>query len=66
MATNDRNRLLTPAEAATHLKVSLSFLAKARVAGTGPHFIKIGRKVVYRLSALENYVASQTRTSTRH
>lgn len=39
--------LLTAAEAAQILKVSLSWLAKARMRGDGPPFIKIGRAVRY-------------------
>jgi hypothetical protein len=34
--------LLTPTEAGQILKVSLSWLAKARMRGDGPPFIKIG------------------------
>ena len=39
--------LLTPKEAARLLKVSLSWLAKARMRGDGPRYIRIGR-CVYR------------------
>ena len=35
--------LFTPKEAATRLKVSESFLAKARMRGDGPPYIMIGR-----------------------
>jgi hypothetical protein len=37
--------LLTPKEAAKVLKVSSSWLAKARMQGNGPPFIKIGRAI---------------------
>ena len=56
--------LFTSSEAAEHLRVSISFLAKARVAGTGPSFIHVGRKVRYSRSALEAFKTAQTRTST--
>jgi hypothetical protein len=56
--------LLTTAEVAERLRVSTSFLAKARVAGQGPRFIKIGRSCRYRLSDLETYERSCARTST--
>jgi len=56
--------LLTAKQAADELKVSESFLAKARMRGTGPAFIQLGRAVRYSRSALEAYKASQTRTST--
>jgi hypothetical protein len=58
------DQVLTPAEAAKELKVSLSFLAKARMNGTGPAFIRCGRSVRYSVTALEVYKAAQTRTST--
>jgi hypothetical protein len=56
--------LLTTAEVAERLRVSTSFLAKARVTGLGPRFIKIGRACRYRLSDLESYERSRARTST--
>jgi Helix-turn-helix domain len=40
-------KLLTPKEAAELLKVSVSWLAKARIRGDGPPFIKIGRSIRY-------------------
>jgi Helix-turn-helix domain len=40
-------KLLNPKEAAQLLKVSVSWLAKARMRGDGPPFIKIGRNVRY-------------------
>jgi predicted DNA-binding transcriptional regulator AlpA len=56
--------LLTPAEAAQILKVSLSWLAKARMRGDGPPFIKIGRAIRYSEAALQQWVKSQQRLST--
>ena len=61
---NNKTDLLTTEEAATELKVSESFLAKARMRGTGPAFIQIGRAVRYSRTALEAYKALQTRIST--
>jgi predicted DNA-binding transcriptional regulator AlpA len=65
-ASNPKNddRLLTTAEVAERLRVSTSFLAKARVTGLGPRFIKIGRSCRYRLSDVESYERSRARTST--
>ncbi len=40
-------RLLTPAELARPLNVSVSWLAKARMRGEGPPYVKIGRAVRY-------------------
>jgi hypothetical protein len=39
--------VFTPEETANRLKVSLSWLAKARIRGDGPPFIKIGRAIRY-------------------
>jgi hypothetical protein len=56
--------LLTPKEAARLLKVSLSWLAKARMRGDGPAFIKIGRSIRYSEAALIPWMKSQQRLST--
>jgi hypothetical protein len=56
--------LLTTTEVAERLRVSQSFLAKARVTGCGPRFIKVGRSCRYRISDLESYERSRARTST--
>ena len=45
--TSPIDPLLHPKEAAKILNVSLSWLAKARLSGTGPRFVKIGRSVRY-------------------
>ena len=39
--------LLEPNEAAAFLKVSLSWLAKARMRGDGPAYVKVGRSIRY-------------------
>jgi predicted DNA-binding transcriptional regulator AlpA len=56
--------LLTPKEAAALLSVSPSWLAKSRLTGTGPPFIKIGRAVRYLESAVRDFIRARTRTST--
>jgi len=56
--------LLTPADAARMLRVSLSWLAKARLSGDGPRFVKIGRSVRYLESAIREYIKIRTRSST--
>ena len=58
------DRLLTPREAAKFLGVSESWLAKARMRGDGPPFVKFGRSVRYPTSGLNDYVRSRTRRST--
>jgi predicted DNA-binding transcriptional regulator AlpA len=52
-----QSQLLTSKEAATYCRVSLSWLAHRRIEGGGPAFIKIGGKVHYRLSDLDNWIA---------
>jgi len=56
--------LLTPKEAALHLKVSLSWLAKARMRGDGPPYIKVGRSIRYSEAALLQWMKSRQRLST--
>jgi hypothetical protein len=56
--------LLTAAEAARALNVSLSWLAKARMRGDGPPFIKIGRSIRYSEVALLLWMKAHQRTST--
>ena len=56
--------LLHPAQVAKLLSVSLSWLAKSRLTGTGPRFIKIGRAVRYAASAVRDYILSRQRNST--
>jgi predicted DNA-binding transcriptional regulator AlpA len=56
--------LLTASEAALFLKVSLSWLAKARMRGDGPPFIKIGRSIRYSEAALLQWMKAHQRLST--
>lgn len=63
LATGEET-LLSPKEAATFLGVSISWLAKARLRGEGPRFVKIGHAVRYSLSYLRDYIRSRTRSST--
>jgi len=53
--------LLEPDETAAFLKVSLSWLAKARATDEGPPFIRIGRCVRYRKAALLRWLKSRER-----
>jgi predicted DNA-binding transcriptional regulator AlpA len=57
--------LLTPKETAERLKVSVSWLAKARMRGDGPAFVKIGRRAIrYSEAALQQWMRSRQRLST--
>ncbi|MHB1529370.1 MAG: helix-turn-helix transcriptional regulator [Acidiferrobacteraceae bacterium] len=52
------------AELARILRRSEAWCERARWSGTGPCFIKVGRKPFYRLADVEEWLQSQTRTST--
>lgn len=56
--------LLTAREAAERLKLSESYLEKARIRGDGPRFVRLGRSIRYRLEDLEAWVASRAAGST--
>jgi predicted DNA-binding transcriptional regulator AlpA len=56
--------LLTPKEAAHRLKVSTSWLAKARMRGDGPPYIRIGRSIRYSEMVLLQWLKSRQRLST--
>jgi predicted DNA-binding transcriptional regulator AlpA len=58
------DQLLHPLGAARMLNVSTSWLAKARLAGTGPRYVKIGRAVRYPESTIREFVKSRMRGST--
>jgi predicted DNA-binding transcriptional regulator AlpA len=57
-------RLLTARDAADVLHLSHSWLAKSRMRGDGPPFVKLGRSVRYGEGALREWLQSQTRRST--
>jgi predicted DNA-binding transcriptional regulator AlpA len=56
--------LFTAREAADFLRLSLSWLAKARMRGDGPPYVKLGRSVRYREGALVEWLKSRARLST--
>jgi predicted DNA-binding transcriptional regulator AlpA len=61
---NGGDHLLTPKEAAIFLRISTSWLAKARMRGDGPPYVKIGRSVLYAESALHQWIKSRVHLST--
>ncbi|PSC02534.1 excisionase [Alsobacter soli] len=63
-AERTADRLLNENEVAQLLGVSRSWLAKSRLIGSGPRFIKLGRSVRYHASAISDYLRSRSRTST--
>lgn len=58
------NPLLTQPEAAAFLRANPRTLERWRMTGAGPPFVKIGRKVGYRLLDLEVWLEQQRRTHT--
>ena len=62
--TFEIDALLHPVQVAMLLGVSLSWLAKSRLNGTGPRFVKIGRAVRYAQSAVRDFILSRQRNST--
>jgi len=59
-----RERLLTPKEAAEVLRLSRSWLAKARMRGDGPPYVKLRRSIRYGEAALAQWMKSRLRLST--
>ena len=53
--------LMTSKETASFLRVSESWLAKARMVGEGPPFMQFGRSIRYSKSALVRWMQSQQR-----
>ena len=62
--TGSREFFLTPKQAARILNLSVSWLAKRRLAGDGPPYVKLGGAVRYPEAALQQWMKSQQRTST--
>lgn len=57
--------LLSPEQAARYLLLSVSTLARMRIAGNGPQFVRVSpQRVGYRVSDLDKYLEGRTRTST--
>ena len=57
--------LLTPDEAAAWLRVTKGYLARLRVVGGGPSYVKLSHRcVAYRLGDLEAFIAARIRRST--
>lgn len=60
------DRLLDKIETARVMNCSLALVHKWVQQGTGPKHVKIGRRVMFRESELNRWVAAQTRASTHH
>ncbi len=62
-STDPTTKLETP-RAADYLGLSPTTLETWRVHGKGPRFLKLGRRVLYRVSDLDAYLDSCVRGST--
>ena len=61
---NELPSVATPDETATFLRVGRSTLAKMRLSGKGPSYVKAGRSVTYRREDVETWLEGQRRRST--
>jgi excisionase family DNA binding protein len=55
---------LTVKEAAVYVPAAKSTLDKLRVTGGGPRFIKIGKRVLYDTTDIDDWMEAQKRSST--
>jgi predicted DNA-binding transcriptional regulator AlpA len=60
----DLPKVVSAKIAARFVGLSASTLAKLRLNGNGPLYCKLGRRVVYRLSDLEQWLQSRTARDT--
>jgi len=58
------NPILTAPDAANILRVHLRTLERWRQTGEGPRYVKMGRRVGYRRSDLEDWLEANVTTST--
>ena len=56
--------ILLPIDAARCVGLAVSTLSKLRCWGGGPEFLKLGRKVVYRRAALDEWLAARVARNT--
>ena len=56
--------VINNSDAARHLGLSESTLNKLRLTGGGPTYIKLGRRVLYDMKDLEDWICRHRRTST--
>ena len=64
ISNTDPETLLTEAQTADHLSISMRTLQAWRVRGGGPIFIRAGRSIRYRRSDLLDWIEANAATST--
>lgn len=62
--TNEKQTLLTAKQVGQAYGIATSTLAKMRLSGGGPVFVKLGRRVLYRQDDLNNWVSENRFRST--
>lgn len=55
---------LSPKQAADLIGISASTLAKLRLSGDGPAFLKLGKRVAYRPADIESWISRRVFKST--
>lgn len=60
----DFSKYLTTRDLAKYTGISASTWNKKRLTGDGPAFVKIGRTVVYPITAVDTWLAARVRRST--
>lgn len=58
------DQLICAEDAANLLNISTSTLAKMRLSGSSPRYVKLGRRVAYRPADLEAWIEAQSFNST--
>jgi hypothetical protein len=58
------NTFLTQSEAAEILRLSPRTLERMRLVGSGPRFVKAGRRVLYNVDLINEWIKTQTFQST--
>ena len=66
IAPSDDDRPMDPRAASAHLEargfpLAVATLSKLRTVGGGPNFLRYGRRILYRPSALQAWLANRTR-----
>lgn len=57
-------KYLSVQDTAEYMQISKSWLAKSRLNGDGPPFIKVGRLVLYDLNDVDTWLSDRKRRST--
>lgn len=62
--TDSVPEIMRPPEAAELLRISVGRLAKMRLTGDSPEFVRAGRSILYTKEAIERWLADRVHRST--